>query len=83
MKKYVKKTIDDLDDITCDVCNQSCKKHHNIESATLSAYWGYDSKRDGETFDVDICESCFDKLIKFMSDLKGSSINPASTENII
>jgi hypothetical protein len=83
MKKYVKKTIDDLDDITCDVCKSSCKKHYNIESATLSAYWGYDSKRDGEAFDIDICESCFDKLIKFMSDLRGEPIEPTSTENII
>lgn len=82
MKKYVKKTFDDLDDILCDVCGSSCKKVYNIESASISVQWGYESKKDGQYFDVDLCESCFDKTIEFLSGIKGSPILPTSENNL-
>ena len=83
MKKIANKTIEVIDDIICDICGNNCKdKLENIESAALTAYWGYTSRKDGQQFELDICENCFDKLIKFLSDLKGSQINPNS-ENII
>jgi hypothetical protein len=77
MKTITEKTIEVVDDVICDVCGNSCKDHmDNMESATLSAYWGYTSKKDGEVYEVDICESCFDKTIKFLSGLKGADIKP-------
>ena len=84
MKKLAKKTFEVVDDVVCDVCSKSCKDGlENIESASISAYWGYTSKKDGDQYELDICENCFDKLIQFLNDLKGSEIKPNSTENII
>lgn len=83
MKKIGEKTIEVIDDVTCDVCGKSCKDHmDNIESATLSAYWGYSSKKDGSNYDVDICESCFDKTLEFLAKLKGSIIKPTTEDNL-
>ena len=61
-----------LDDIFCDICGGSCKKMiddeaFNIESACLSANWGYGSQSDGETYRIDICEGCFQKTIGFLN----------------
>lgn len=83
MKKTALKTIEVIDDVTCDICNKSCKDHiDNMESASLTAYWGYSSKKDGQNYDLDICESCFDKTLEFLSKLKGSVIKPSSENNI-
>lgn len=83
MKKTALKTIEVIDDVTCDICNKSCKDHiDNMESASLTAYWGYSSKKDGQNYDLDICESCFDKTLEFLAKLKGSMIKPSSENNI-
>lgn len=83
MKKTALKTIEVIDDVTCDICNKSCKDHiDNMESASLTAYWGYSSKKDGQNYDLDICESCFDKTLEFLVKLKGSVIKPSSENNI-
>lgn len=77
MKKIAQKTIEIIDDVECDICGKTCKDHiDNIESATLSAYWGYSSKKDGQSFEVDICENCFDKTLEFLAKLKGKIISP-------
>jgi hypothetical protein len=83
MKKIAEKVIEVVDDVTCDVCGKSCKDHmDNMEQATLSAYWGYSSKKDGQNYEVDICENCFDKTLEFLSKLKGSTIKPIVENNI-
>lgn len=51
-------------DVLCDMCGQSCKKHEEeFEYATLFAHWGYFSKKDGTTTNVDMCEDCFDAVM--------------------
>lgn len=83
MKKIAEKTIEVIDDVTCDVCGKSCKDHiDNIESALLSAYWGYSSKKDGLNYEVDLCENCFDKVLEFIAKIKGSIVNPTSNNNL-
>lgn len=83
MKKIAEKTIEVIDDITCDVCGNSCKdKIDNIESALLSAYWGYSSKKDGHNYEVDLCEKCFDKVLEFIAKIKGSVVAPISNNNL-
>lgn len=83
MKKIAEKTIEVIDDVVCDICNKSCKDcHENMESASLTAYWGYSSKKDGQQYEVDICENCFDKTLEFFAKLKGSEIKPISENNI-
>jgi len=59
-----------LDDIICDICGESCKKNLDIESAKLFAHWGYDSKKDGDVYDIDICENCFDKILVYLLDIR-------------
>lgn len=81
MKKIGERTIEVVDDVFCDICGSSCKDHmDNMENATLSAYWGYSSKKDGDVYEIDICESCFDKTIEFLSKLKGSEIKPTRND---
>jgi hypothetical protein len=83
MKKIGQKTIEVIDDVVCDICEKSCKDHiDNMESASLNAYWGYSSKKDGQNYDIDLCENCFDKTLEFLSKLKGSEIKPNSENNL-
>lgn len=83
MKKTAEKTVEFIDDVICDICGKSCKdKLDNFENAELNAYWGYTSKRDGDTYEVDMCEDCFDKTLQFLIKLKGSNIEPTSQNNI-
>jgi hypothetical protein len=38
----------------------------NYEHANLTAYWGYESRRDEQVFDLDLCEDCFDILMEWV-----------------
>ena len=57
-------------DITCDICGNSCAKC-GLEYAELRSNWGYDSKKDGEQHTCEICETCYDKLRDFIESLGG------------
>ena len=52
------------------ICNQ-CGKEIKIDDSTAPAEWlavdkswGYFSGKDGETHSFDLCEVCYDKLIR-------------------
>lgn len=76
MKKYKTRQAKVLVDICCDVCGKSCKNDYDkeldrelsqnvdFEYATLRATWGYFSRKDGESYHLDICENCFDDVVK-------------------
>lgn len=64
MKKYFKKN--NLKEVICDSCKNSCKKEFDFEYATLNAHWGYGSKKDGDVYQIDLCEDCFDKISDFL-----------------
>lgn len=70
MKTYKRKTVKVLDKIFCDCCGKQCTDdfYHNHENATLEAAWGYNSGRDGEKWEVHLCESCFYETIRFLKD---------------
>ena len=74
MKKNKQKLVFQLEDIVCDICGDGCKKNLDIESAKLFAHWGYDYKKDGDVYDIDLCENCFDKTLKFLLEIR-SHIN--------
>lgn len=84
MKTKKKKYILQVDDVVCDVCCKSCKKTCDIESASLFARWGYDSRKDGELYDIDLCEECFDKVISYLHKIsscaknKNNSLSPTN-----
>lgn len=61
--KKVQKETEELDDIICDRCGKSCFDNNNFQYATLSADWGYGSKKDLEHHEAEICELCYDEVI--------------------
>ena len=85
MKKYKTRLTKMLVDLCCDVCGQSCKNEHIVrdeecspvivpdadcEYATLSANWGYYSRKDGESYHLDLCEDCFDDVVRHIHALQ-------------
>ena len=69
MKKYQDqaRVTPVLVDVTCDVCHTSCRTPlDNYEYATLAARWGYHSRKDGTTEHMDLCEDCFDDVVKYL-----------------
>ena len=70
MKKFQKvtKTTDEVKEITCDRCGKRSVK--NIVPVgmdpyidTISVYWGYGSKYDGELWEFDLCEKCIEETL--------------------
>jgi len=64
-------------DVTCDSCQQSCKKNtfkddngheeYVFEYMTLSAHWGYFSvDKDLTKYTAHICENCVDTKFSFI-----------------
>ena len=43
------------------ICNK-CKKELKVENG--DAQFGYFSKKDGMRYSFDLCEDCFDKMLK-------------------
>lgn len=83
MRKYSEQICQKLESILCDICGESCKKEANNEVASLYAHWGYDSKKDLIRHNIDLCESCFDKTIQFLKEirtLKLDGIDPLDGE---
>lgn len=55
--------VDVLNDIICDNCKKSCGTKYGIEAATISANWGYGTRKDGENHRGFLCEECYDWLL--------------------
>lgn len=78
MKRYETMPRDVLVDIICDICGTSCRTECSdmagdssmVERATLEAAWGYCSLKDGERYNCDMCEKCFDKIRAFIESLR-------------
>lgn len=81
MRKYRKILKDDLEDIFCDVCGNSCIPSVSnmelnasfAEFATLEARWGYFSGQDGESAHYEICEKCFKKVNDFLKNISAGN----------
>ena len=58
----------DWEDILCDRCGKSCRDDMdmNFEHARMDTYWGYASKKDLYRHEIDLCELCYDEVIKVM-----------------
>ena len=56
----------------CDMCGKSCKTPLNlVESSSWEAHWGYGSHHDGESWLCELCESCSEKVKKFIESQGG------------
>jgi hypothetical protein len=70
MKTFKEVVGKKLNEIFCDVCGSNCMKTCDNEFASLSAIWGYDSKKDLTQHDIDLCEDCFDKTVEFLKSIR-------------
>src|SRR5690554_205926 len=85
MKEHSVQVTQVVSDITCDICGQSVVKETQksnmanldnfTEYARLVAEFGYGSKRDGEKFQFDFCEDCFDELLGKINELKAQQMS--------
>lgn len=67
MRKYDVNEKRQLLDIRCNKCGKKMKLKNGIvsEGAFSIAYgWGYFSEKDGQNHIFDLCEICYDELIK-------------------
>lgn len=63
----------------CDVCGRECNEEH----ATLYAYWGYFSDmKDWQDHSCDMCESCYDKIRKYIEEVLGGKVIVVDKHNI-
>lgn len=78
MRTYKDKTVKVLDQTLCDVCGKTCTDdfYNNHENATLEALWGYNSGRDGERFEIHLCENCFGETLGFLRDKRKEILGP-------
>ena len=65
--KEIKKKVDTVDKIVCDLCGKDIKIYENstaldpwFEGGQMSILFGYCSKNDGDLYQLDICDNCFD-----------------------
>ena len=71
MKILKKLPVEQVVDVTCDICQKSCRGSCDMEFAELRAVWGYDSKCDGEMHECHMCEECYEKVVAFIDSLGG------------
>ena len=61
MKKTKEKIIQAIDDILCDICNNSCKITDSMKSARITTDGKcLDSKL---SYEIDLCEKCLNKTL--------------------
>jgi len=66
INKKIKKEIEEIKDIECDLCGKSCEAGYGFECMELHANWGFGSNKDLEEWTAHICEKCVDEKLKFI-----------------
>ncbi len=67
MRQYQKKETKEIKKIICNRCGREIQAENGQPTAgvfSVDYQWGYFSEKDGETHRFDLCESCYDELIK-------------------
>lgn len=74
MRRYIKRKVDVLSDVICDICGESCrdKKFGLSNYSTFSADWGYGSSNDMKRWYGEYCEACSGKIKEFIESLGGN-----------
>ena len=72
MVKYktekIEREVADL--VICDRCGLEQKMHHGMSDRDIIEIrhqYGYGSPKDGDYIEADICEVCFDEIVKKMN----------------
>ncbi len=56
-----------MKDLFCNACGKTLVTDNDIlkeDALVITKKWGYFSNKDGETHELCICESCYDKMIE-------------------
>ena len=67
MRKYSKKKKNKIIKMKCNFCGNEMKTDKGIVVegvCSVDCSWGYFSGKDGETHSFDICEKCYDNMVK-------------------
>lgn len=69
MRQYQKETkeIENVQKIICNQCGKEIPVSNNRETEGVfhvDYRWGYFSEKDGERHQFDLCEECYDALLK-------------------
>ncbi|GFI62051.1 hypothetical protein IMSAG049_01224 [Clostridiales bacterium] len=65
--KQVEKIVTETDIVICNACGKEIKKNKFNEFSDfyhIDKIWGYHSNKDGRCDNYDICEECYDKMLK-------------------
>ena len=69
-----------IESITCDSCGKDIwigkAVPDIIEGVKMDLSFGYGSNRDNESYEICLCDDCFDKMVDVMKiDLKSVDVN--------
>ncbi|MFG6333422.1 MAG: hypothetical protein K1W28_16710 [Lachnospiraceae bacterium] len=67
MRWYLEPDKRTVEKIVCNQCGRELKLENGIVQEGVfkgEARWGYFSGKDGETHTFDLCEACYDRLIR-------------------
>lgn len=67
MKKYIDESKRDIKEAYCNKCGKELLVENGmIKEGVFSVeeHWGYFSTRDGQVDEFDLCEECYEKMIK-------------------
>ncbi len=67
MKQYKTKEILEVSKIICNKCGKEIeRKNGRLEEDVLQVEkrWGYPSEKDNEVHSFDLCEDCYDEIIR-------------------
>ncbi len=67
MRKYKDKSRNELSKVLCNKCGKMLKVRNGIimeGNFSIEYNWGYFSDRDCERHIIDLCEECYNQIIK-------------------
>lgn len=67
MRQYKIKETKEIDKIICNKCGKEiCVNEGRPETdvLTVEKRWGYFSRKDNEIHEFDLCEECYDEMIR-------------------
>lgn len=67
MRQYLDENNKILEKLICNQCGRELKLQNGVVQEGVfhgETRWGYFSEKDGENHSFDLCESCYEKLVK-------------------
>ena len=69
MRQYIEKTreLREIEEIVCNCCKKKIPVADGYAREgvfSVDYVWGYFSEKDGEIHSFDLCEECYDKLLR-------------------